>query len=70
MGTLSLKYSWKFKLESVDMSKNGEYVVTPEKRFELVAKVLAGHFIASAAKNTHIVIVSNYYLQKSLIGFI
>ena len=27
---------------------------TPEKRFELVAKVLAGHFIASVAKNAHV----------------
>ncbi len=27
---------------------------TPEKRFELVAKVLAGHSIASVAKNAHI----------------
>ena len=27
---------------------------TPEKRFELVAKVLAGHSIASVAKNIHI----------------
>lgn len=27
---------------------------TPEKRFELVAEVLAGHSIASVAKNTHI----------------
>ena len=27
---------------------------TPEKRFELVAKVLAGHSITSAAKNAHI----------------
>ena len=27
---------------------------TPEKRFELVARVLAGHSIGSVAKNTHI----------------
>jgi len=33
-------------------SKNKDW--TPEKRFELVAKVLAGHSIASVAKNAHI----------------
>ena len=47
---------------------------TPEKRFELVAEVLAGHSISSVAKNAHIDSGQLYqwvrkYSEKGIDGF-